>query len=247
MIKIMEENKTVISLMLTKEALANKKRLHVSVDKSQGKDKEHKVSTVLPYVDETGALMMEWIVNKFVQHITWINAIDSDVIYVDYNGSKINVDDIIIHNIMKPFIWPKTIKLDPTSFYMANLIDRDGAYEGNERQLKTTITPLTHSELDMLLLALNDIIYGSHAVNDNTCKVGDVRINVSLMNYLDKVVVKRSVVSDELSTYVCRVVDGGDPRVLVSGLNDLIIYEGYFSMTLGENTAALSECFSFSK
>lgn len=190
------------------------------------------ISELTPYLDEKGAFKLDYLAKLATDYVNWINSIESDDRVVKTSdGVQLMLDDMDVPEALKPMIWPRSIKLDPTSYYMYDLIDRHDA------------EPLSFADIENLLRGWNAYLYGEASVTLHTVKVGSLRTDVALMNYIDNIAVAVKETEDADEEYLCKSSVNGSFKVLVDGLNGLMTVRGYFDMPLVENDKLLEKNF----
>lgn len=190
-----------------------------------------------PYLDKKGAFKLQYLAKLAVLYIDWINACDEHVrVVTTSDGVQMILDDLLIPETLKSFIWPKSVKLDPTSYYMINLIDRDTYPER---------VSISSQEIEFLLRGWNAYLYGDASDSLHTVTVGSLRTDVALMNYIDHIKVASKSSNGDLEEFYCKSSAHGRLCVVVDGLEHLMQVEGYFDLPDKSNYDLLEKYFRF--
>lgn len=204
----------------------------VALKRRVAADGEKAGSINMPYLTSDGKYRLDYLAEQAAKFVEWINSFDEDVrVIKTSNGDQFILDNMDIPETLKELIWPKSVKLDPTSYYMINLIYREN------------VDPLSTDEIEHFIRGWNAYLYGEASTTLRTVKLGSIRTDVALMNYIDNVKVGVKDPSGTTETFYCKSSVNGGWKVLVDGLDQLMTVSGYFDITEEENNKLLASNF----
>lgn len=234
----MRQEVDILKNAIYAEALKLKRRVAIETGTNVNNEP---LSDAIPYLNSNGSFRISYLAEGLTKIVNWVNAIDSDARFiVDKDGNQVSFDNFYIPEILKQMIWPKTVKLDPTNYYMHDLIVRH-KYDNED-----DIDVLTFDEVQLLIVGINALLYNDPNHATHVIKVSDVRVDVSLMNVLSKATVATEVVSDsnDIGKWVCNSSLNGEFKVPLDSLGAFMTLQGYFDSTLEDNVKVLKSKFS---